>query len=141
LFSCGNLLHAHITSLKSLSVSISLLFCLLSSLSELVTLIGLVLSPVGTSIGFFGGKSACCSDVVNSLFSGGLDTSWLLMSLLVCSEFSNTPGRIRTCDLRFRKPTLYPTELRAQLMNIWVDYMRKLCSYQEKGFILRSIYY
>ena len=25
----------------------------------------------------------------------------------------NTPGRIRTCDLRFRKPTLYPTELRA----------------------------
>ena len=26
---------------------------------------------------------------------------------------SNTPGRIRTCGLRFRKPTLYPTELRA----------------------------
>ena len=26
---------------------------------------------------------------------------------------SNTPGRIRTCDLRFRKPTLYLTELRA----------------------------
>ncbi len=25
-----------------------------------------------------------------------------------------TPDRIRTCDLRFRKPTLYPTELRAQ---------------------------
>jgi hypothetical protein len=25
----------------------------------------------------------------------------------------NTPGRIRTCDLRFRKPALYPTELRA----------------------------
>jgi integrase len=25
-----------------------------------------------------------------------------------------TPGRIRTCDLRFRKPTLYPTELRAR---------------------------
>ena len=28
---------------------------------------------------------------------------------------SNTPGRIRTCDLRFRKPTLYPPELRAQV--------------------------
>ena len=28
-------------------------------------------------------------------------------------ENSNTPGRIRTCDLRFRKPMLYPTELRA----------------------------
>ena len=25
----------------------------------------------------------------------------------------NTPGRTRTCGLRFRKPTLYPTELRA----------------------------
>jgi hypothetical protein len=25
-----------------------------------------------------------------------------------------TPDRIRTCDLRFRKPTLYPSELRAQ---------------------------
>ena len=24
-----------------------------------------------------------------------------------------TPGRIRTCDLRLRRPTLYPTELRA----------------------------
>ncbi len=24
-----------------------------------------------------------------------------------------TPDRIRTCDLRFRKPMLYPTELRA----------------------------
>ncbi len=27
----------------------------------------------------------------------------------------NTPGRIRTCDRRFRKPLLYPPELRAQL--------------------------
>ena len=26
-----------------------------------------------------------------------------------------TPDRIRTCNLRFRKPTLYPTELRALL--------------------------
>ena len=26
----------------------------------------------------------------------------------------STPGRIRTCDLRFRKPPLYPTELRGQ---------------------------
>ena len=26
----------------------------------------------------------------------------------------NTPGRIRTCDRRFRKPLLYPPELRAQ---------------------------
>jgi len=27
----------------------------------------------------------------------------------------NAPGRTRTCDLRFRKPMLYPAELRAQL--------------------------
>jgi hypothetical protein len=26
----------------------------------------------------------------------------------------SAPDRIRTCDLRFRRPTLYPTELRAQ---------------------------
>ncbi len=25
----------------------------------------------------------------------------------------NTPGRIRTCDLRIRSPLLYPAELRA----------------------------
>jgi hypothetical protein len=30
-------------------------------------------------------------------------------------RLKNTPDGIRTCDLRFRKPTLYPTELRAQL--------------------------
>src|SRR5438270_12988473 len=28
----------------------------------------------------------------------------------------STRDRIRTCDLRFRKPTLYPTELRGQTM-------------------------
>ena len=26
----------------------------------------------------------------------------------------NIPDRIRTCDLRFRKPSLYPTELRGR---------------------------
>ena len=29
---------------------------------------------------------------------------------------SGTPGKIRTCDLWFRRPTLYPTELRALRM-------------------------
>jgi len=32
----------------------------------------------------------------------------------VASEVNNAPGRIRTCDLRLRKPLLYPAELRAQ---------------------------
>jgi hypothetical protein len=27
---------------------------------------------------------------------------------------ASAPDRIRTCDLRFRRPTLYPAELRAQ---------------------------
>ena len=30
-----------------------------------------------------------------------------------------TPGRIRTCDLRLRRPLLYPTELRAQYKTNW----------------------
>ena len=28
---------------------------------------------------------------------------------------ANTPGRARTCDLRLRRPALYPTELRARI--------------------------
>jgi hypothetical protein len=28
--------------------------------------------------------------------------------------FADAPERIRTSDLRFRRPTLYPAELRAQ---------------------------
>ena len=31
-------------------------------------------------------------------------------------EFIGAPYKIRTCDPRFRKPMLYPTELRAQLI-------------------------
>jgi site-specific recombinase XerD len=34
------------------------------------------------------------------------------------SEEEGTPGRIRTCGLRFRKPSLYPTELRGQTLEI-----------------------
>ena len=29
----------------------------------------------------------------------------------ICRK-SSTPGKIRTCDLRFRKPAFYPAELR-----------------------------
>ena len=32
---------------------------------------------------------------------------------LFCRSFLGAPDRIRTCDLRFRRPTLYPAELRA----------------------------
>ena len=34
-------------------------------------------------------------------------------------QIVGTPGRIRTCDLRLRKPTLYPTELRAHLARLF----------------------
>ena len=32
---------------------------------------------------------------------------------------SGTPGRIRTCDLRLRRPLLYPAELRAHIDFGW----------------------
>ena len=35
------------------------------------------------------------------------------VKLLGTASYKTTPDRIRTCDLRFRKPPLYPTELRA----------------------------
>ena len=37
----------------------------------------------------------------------------------------STPGRIRTCDPRFRKPVLYPPELRAH----------KRLSHSAEGFV------
>src|SRR5262249_21007322 len=30
------------------------------------------------------------------------------------AEWGSTPGRIRTCNLRFRRPMLYPVELQVQ---------------------------
>lgn len=36
------------------------------------------------------------------------------------SVFFGTPGAIRTHDLRLRKPTLYPAELRVQIIVIRV---------------------
>ncbi len=46
----------------------------------------------------------------------------------------NIPGRIRTCDLRFRKPSLYPTELRG-LMAISRDIRSDICvaNYMRRG--------
>jgi hypothetical protein len=31
----------------------------------------------------------------------------------ICNRETTAPGKTRTCDLRFRKPMLYPTELQA----------------------------
>jgi integrase len=73
------------------------------------------LSPIGHD----GAQEKFCNkkttEQIKSLQMAGLGTEKELMSPNNISEKSNTPDRIRTCDLRFRKPTLYPTELRAQL--------------------------
>ncbi len=50
---------------------------------------------------------------VNSMQMAELGTKKEPMSLSDTDSKSNTPDRTRTCDLRFRKPTLYPAELRA----------------------------
>ncbi len=34
-------------------------------------------------------------------------------------KIKSVPGRIRTCDLRFRKPPLYPAELRGRVVEIY----------------------
>lgn len=47
----------------------------------------------------------------------GLDAS-VPLGAAVCE---NAPGGIRTHDLRFRKPPLYPTELRAPGAAAWAD--------------------
>ncbi len=36
---------------------------------------------------------------------------------------SSLPGRIRTCDLRLRRPSLYPTELRGDKYSIYLVYL------------------
>jgi hypothetical protein len=37
---------------------------------------------------------------------------------LLINKVRNTPGRIRTCDLRIRNPLLYPAELRALRLKV-----------------------
>ena len=48
-----------------------------------------------------------------------------------------TPDRIRTCDLRFRKPMLYPTELRGRKKRAGLPASR----YDRPGDLLRSGFY
>src|ERR1700723_2644401 len=43
-----------------------------------------------------------------------MDDPLSFAALFAAGGDRNTPGRIRTCDLRFRKPPLYPTELRVR---------------------------
>ena len=42
-----------------------------------------------------------------------INTSYLLLLRKTLTVYSTTPGGIRTPNLRFRRPTLYPIELQA----------------------------
>ncbi len=53
------------------------------------------------------------SDRRKSLNKTALDTKREPLSVAVNDKDLTTPGRTRTFDLRFRKPMLYPAELRA----------------------------
>ena len=90
-----------------------LLLSLFSSLSEQRSSIVSGLSPAGTFGGCGGGESMSLGTTVTSWFLAGLRSSWQSVSPLVSPPFANTPERTRTSDLRFRKPMLYPAELRA----------------------------
>jgi integrase len=53
-------------------------------------------------------------------------------------ESSIAPGRIRTCDLRFRKPLLYPTELRARIGVLRSTALRIMAGIFNRGSPRRS---
>ena len=52
-------------------------------------------------------------DTIDTL-GGCIPKNTVDLSLAKKESKDGTPERIRTSDLRFRKPSLYPTELRAQ---------------------------
>ena len=48
---------------------------------------------------------------------------------------NGTPDRIRTCDTRFRKPLLYPTELREHLSSKETNHL--IYSYLESSEVIQ----
>jgi hypothetical protein len=52
-----------------------------------------------------------------------LRTEFFFSILHSSRRSKSTPGRIRTCDMRFRKPPLYPTELRVHVSQVIVWYV------------------
>jgi hypothetical protein len=45
---------------------------------------------------------------------------WFLCDeLVLTSYFAGAPGRTRTCDARFRKPTLYPLSYGGWVRSCW----------------------
>jgi hypothetical protein len=51
------------------------------------------------------------------------------------SEITGGPERTRTSDLRFRKPLLYPTELRDRKENFSVGFLRCSFPFSEHWFV------
>ena len=54
----------------------------------------------------------CGRNVLFELFK----FDWIELLHTINYVVFGVPGMIRTCDLRFRKPTFYPTELRAHIL-------------------------
>ncbi len=72
-----------------------------------------------------------------------MGTQWVLTDYIYYMYYAVTvgeygdPGRTRTCDIRFRKPMLYPAELRGLLfLNYFTLSKRKLFEY-DLGWCLR----
>ena len=86
--------------------------------------------PLGSLLGaaisspFWTGFDEASPATRSGRFTGGVPTTnghavatnrfWRASEGLQPPEIIGTPGTIRTCDLRFRKPLLYPAELREQ---------------------------
>src|SRR5207253_6713847 len=47
-----------------------------------------------------------------------------------CAKEGGVPDRTRTCDPRFRKPMLYPAELRGHCLIFQLDTRRAVCRYK-----------
>jgi hypothetical protein len=53
---------------------------------------------------------------------------------------AGAPGRSRTCDPRFRKPVLYPAELRAHVIVFWGSRASIRAPLRPRHCIARSLY-
>jgi hypothetical protein len=59
------------------------------------------------------------------------------LGLVFDGQQRNAPDRIRTCDLRFRRPTLYPTELQARVAG-WGQRSYEVKGWGRRGSIRRG---
>ena len=58
---------------------------------------------------------------------------------LAANEINGAPGQSRTGDLRFRKPTLYPSELREQWLTSWFTVAWKMYARNQPSSISKKL--